>query len=377
MQKLIAKISALLFIAVLLVIPLACAVNYGEDLENDIYLLGQHFSGGNLLYLSENILKSAMPQKDKMNAANTNLLLATGRLEHNGILIAEGKLLENIQEPEMDLVIKNEDSIKEFVASFDKPTYFMLVPTSVAINQKYLHSPNIPLFNQKLFIERSYDRLAGVVSAVEVYNTLFEHSDEYIYYNTESNLTGLGGYYIYTALAARLGNNVRGISSFSIQHLSGKYYGNIYEKFPYEGAAADTVTLYRYTKNSREYRLTTYNSGEKKIYYSIFPFSAGQTGTKIDTLLGGQNERIDVVATYGSSSILIFADNTSLSYLPFLVNDYNNVTVINLETISPESLKKIDLNKYSQVLFAYSVKTFTTSGSLAKLEYLTDELSLI
>lgn len=377
MQKLTAKIIAVLFIAVLFAVPLFSVLNYSGNLENDVYLLGQHFSGENLLYLSENILKSGMPQKEKMNAINTNVLLATGRLEHNGILIARGKLLENIEEPDMDLVTKNEDVIKEFVASLDKPTYFMLIPTSVAINQKYLHSPNIPLFNQKLFIERSYDRLAGVVSSVEVYNTLFDHSDEYIYYNTESNLTGLGGYYIYTTLTKRLGNNIRGINSFSIQHLGGKYYGNIYEKFPYEGTTADTITLYKFTRNSREYRLTTHSGGETKIYYSIYPHSAGVADTKMDTLFGGPNERIDVVTTYGSSSVLIFADNTVLSYLPFLVNDYNTVTVINLETISPEKLKEVDINKYSQVMFAYSVKTFMNSGSIAKLEYLTEELSLV
>ena len=61
-----------------------------------------------------------------------------------------------------------------------------------------------------------------------------------------------------------------------------------------------------------------------------------------------------MVSPYGES-LLIFADETVLSYLPFLAIHYGNVTVVNLEQATPEQIASLSLDGYDQVLFAYSV----------------------
>ena len=161
----------------------------------------------------------------------------------------------------------------------------------------------------------------------------------YTYYRTESNLTGLGGYYLYTALAARLGLTARALSDFDIEHLAQDYYGDLYQRSNYKGIRPDLITLYRFSRYDRQYLLTHTDNGETRQYSTLFPTHLAALDSPVSVLLGGIGQRLDLsVVSPFEESMLVFGDETAIAYLPFLSVHYGQVTLIDLSRATPEQL---------------------------------------
>jgi hypothetical protein len=286
-----------------------------------------------------------------------SLMLLGGAKEQDGIFITEDYLLENITPTDDDLLEENVAGMEDFLDRYDIPAAVVLIPTAVAIKQQEI-PVNAELYNQKAMITDVYNRLNGRASTIDAYTSLFSARDEYTYYRTASNLTGLGGYYVYTAIASRMDFTARPLNQFEIEHLSEDYYGDLYARSSYKGTQPDLLTLYRYTRSERLYRLTCIRDEQERTYYSLFPTHLEELDRPEDVILGGYGQIIDisVVSPY-DDSLLILTDDTALSFLPFLVIHYGHVTAVNTTTATKDQLAAIDPEKYDHVLFAYSVKT--------------------
>lgn len=304
------------------------------------------------------IVKGALQDVETLEQLAPSIMVMGGSKEHDGIFITKNHLLENIKVSDPDIYEKNLDGMEIFLKKHNIPAYFALIPTAVAIKQQEI-TASADLFNQKSFIADSYQRLIGQISSVDAYSALFSAADEYTYYRTASNLTGLGGYYVYSAIASRLGLSLRSLEQFEIEHLADDYYGDLYERSSYKGIDPDLLTLYRFTQNDRSYRLINTQNGIPSAYYELFPTHLATLGKPENVLFGGIGEIIDisVISPY-RNSILIFGDETAISYLPFISVHYGHVTVVDLRHTTDEQLASIDPEDYDQVLFAYSVKNF-------------------
>lgn len=286
------------------------------------------------------------------------MLLAGGAKEQDGIFITENYLLENIAPENAAVLEQNLAGIEGFLKAHNIPATFLLIPTACVIKQQEIPA-RAELYNQKTLIANCYARLSGKAGTADAYGKLFAAKDQYTYFRTESNLTGLGGYYVYTALAPRMGYTARALDQFEVEQLADDYYGALYQRSSYKGADPDLLTLYRFSRYSRQYQLSTINNGEKKNYYTLFPTHLTQLGQPKSVLLGGFGQRMDIsVVSPFEESLLIFGDETALSYLPFLVVHYGNITMIDLENCPDDMLAALVADDYDQVLFAYSVDHF-------------------
>lgn len=303
-------------------------------------------------------VKSRLEKYEFLEQIAPTLLLNAGAKEQDGIFITENYLLENIAPADPLLVSENIASIDQFLTSHNLPAVMMLIPTACAIKQQELPT-NANLFNQKALISDVYSELTGLVTAVDAYTALFAAKDQYTYYRTESNLTGLGGYYLYSALAPRLGLSARSLDQFEIEHLDADYYGDLYRRSNYKGIRSDLVTLYRFSRYDRQYQLTHTANGQTKNYYSLFPTHLAALGTPEAALLGGVGQRLDIsVVSPFEESILIFGDETATAYLPFLAVHYGSITLVDLMQATDQQLSELSLDNYNRVMFACSVDYF-------------------
>ena len=105
-----------------------------------------------------------------------------------------------------------------------------------------------------------------------------------------------------------------------------------------------------------------YAPGEARTYYTLFPeFTAQLSGYKggNDLILGGLSPVITLKSSTSSdNSLVIFADETVLSYIPFLLVHYSDIAIIDVEPATPEDLAAVKLEDYNQVLIGVSVDTF-------------------
>ena len=225
------------------------------------------------------------------------------------------------------------------------------------------------LYNQKAMIASVYEQLAGHAATVDAYTALFSVQDEYLYYRTASNLTGLGGYYVYTALAPRLGLAASSLSDYEIENLPDDYRGDLAARAPDAAVRPDLISLYRYTRGERIYRLTCRRGGVSYVYDTLFPMHLRRLGRPEDVLLGGADEWLEIaVAAQRGSSLLVYADETAVSYLPFLAAHYRRITVIDPRSADAETLAAVDPADYDRVLVACSVKTYSQEPIYAHLQ---------
>ncbi len=228
------------------------------------------------------------------------------------------------------------------------------------------------LYNQKQLIDEVYRRVSGHVTAVDVYPMLRNHQDEYIYYRTENSITGLGGYYVYTALAKKLGLKPRGIEQFEVDHLDYHYYGDLYQLSPYQEVTPDRVSAYSFYKSRYSYTVSHYSQSGSRRYFTLYPKFRSELGGTMDVLLGGISPIIDVSINNSpyNQRLLIFGDRSVQAYLPFLIVHYGQVTFVDTAQISSELLKNINVARYNQILFAYSTDRFIGRNQLSILSQL-------
>lgn len=307
---------------------------------------------------ADHAVKLQLKDFDRLEQLAPAMLLAGGAKEQDGIFITKNYLLENIAPENPAVLEQNLTGIESFLSTHNIPATFLLIPTACAIKQQEIPS-RAELYNQKALIANCYARLSGKAGTADAYGKLFAAKDQYTYFRTESSLTGLGGYYVYTALAPRMGYTARALDQFEVEQLSNDYYGALYQRSSYKGTDPDLLTLYRFSRYSRQYQLSLTNNGERKNYYTLFPTHLSYLDQPKSVLLGGGAQRMDIsVVSPFEESLLIFADNTALSYLPFLVVHYGNITMIDLENCPDDMLASLVADDYDQVLFAFSVDDF-------------------
>lgn len=299
-----------------------------------------------------------LSRSETLRSLAPRLLIKAGAKEQDGIFISDSYLLENILPPDEAVLEANLFGIENFVDKCSTPTAFALIPTTCAIKQQELPK-GASLFNQKQLISDCYSRLAGKAGSVDAYSSLFAAKEQYTYCRTETALTGLGGYYVYTALGARMGFTPRALDQFEVENLPQSYYGELYSRCAYKDISPDLITIYRFSRFSRQYQLNITENGEMKSYYTLFPTHLASLEQPRSVLLGGLGERVDisVVSPY-EETLLILGDETVSSFLPFLVVHYGDITILDISKCTDDMLKSIDVDSYDQMLLCYSVDNF-------------------
>ena len=66
-------------------------------------------------------------------------------------------------------------------------------------------------------------------------------------------------------------------------------------------------------------------------------------------------------------SSLLFKDSFANSFLPFLINDYENIYVIDLRYFNQDVSTYIDERKIDEIMFLYNVTNLADDSALKKL----------
>lgn len=320
-------------------------------------------SGGAYFDELDQFVAARLPMRTRLRQLGLGLGLFSGQTEQNDIFISKDGLIKNIDASGEARVDQNIRAILSFAAEVQIPTYLTLIPTASAILQQQL-PPYAEIYNnQKQTIEDIYRQMSGKVTVADVYPQLYNKRAQYIYYRTENNLTALGGYYVYAALGAKLvGRDVLDFGQFDIAYLPGGYYGDLYQKSPYQGVRPDTLSMFRQAHNRQEYGVTHYAGDASKSYYTLYPLHLAELDLQMDIYFGGISAITDLhmSSPQRSRSLLIFGDKTALAYLPFLTCNYGRITLVDLFQLTPALAETIDPRDWDQILFAYSLETFDT-----------------
>ena len=225
--------------------------------------------------------------------------------------------------------------------------YNIIVPTSMAITAPDDIVQSVSTADQKKAIDYMYNSYNGNVFAVDVYPTLREHRDEYLYFRTDHHWTALGAYYTYAELMNAMSKTPASLDSF-IEHRFEGFLGSFYSKsgkMPQLGNTPDTV--YAYEPPQFNTIVTTLDTGEVVKKNIISNGNNMSAGSKYLSFVTGDKPfgvMTNPTINDGSACIIV-KESFGNCFVPFLTQNYQNVYVVDYRYFN-----KIDTRNLTQLV---------------------------
>ena len=349
------RVTAVILLFLIFGISLSIAV--------DSRLSGSEFPKYNRFYYMEeymsdieDFVQENFPFAERLKNSSVQLQLLLGKKEHDDLFIGNDILIEDIEQPDENIMERNLQELQAFVEMETyTPISVLYLPTKYAIKQQELpDNAEYFAFNQKNFIDKSYAALSGKATTVDAYSTLFANNDKYLYYRTDPNLTGLGAYYVYSALIQRMGMSPLEQDEFDQQHISHNYYGSTFAASSYKDISPDIITLYHPTNQSSV--AVTHHNDYSYTYNELYPKHLMELSGDLSVILGGDSGDITIRSGLKRQrKLLVFGDESILPILPLLSAHYYEIRFIDFEHWNDTVLNELDVEETDQILLAYSV----------------------
>ncbi|MFI3116036.1 MAG: DHHW family protein [Clostridia bacterium] len=278
-----------------------------------------------------------------------------GKKENNDVYIStENTLIQKFTLANYNQVDINLRYIQNFSNFVNVPVYLTLFPTQ---NDIYAHKlpANAPFESQKEVMDYVYNAYGN---SINVYDALMDKNDEYIFYNTDHHWTSLGAYYAYVEMAEALGKTPTPLGEKTT--LSTVFNGTIYSTSGVRGVTPDTIDIY--TENQKIEILDVDGLREDDLY----DMSKLENKDQYEVFLGGNDPQVILKGT-GEGKVLILKDSYTNSQVPFFLENYEEIHLIDLRFYKIAISDYVIMNRIDTVLISYSLTNFTEDTNLVFL----------
>ena len=286
---------------------------------------------------------------------------ALGKLENNGVIYGkQNQLFEEAPALDDRQLNKNIEFIWEFVQTHsDQEVTLTIIPNSYAILEDLLPE-GLPVIDQMSIIQQQYDKFAEEPVAIcDVTPKMLEHKDEYIYYRTDHHWTTQGAYLAYQEYIEFLGRKAASLHKLSAHEVP-DFYGTYYSKAKKWNALPDVITWYDIRTNG-----VTIDGAPAQ---GLYDHSMWEQKDKYKAFLHGNNGLMVIESGKedAQGSILVFKDSYGNSLVPFLVENFREVHVVDLRYYN-DVASLMEENTYDFIWVLYKFASLTTEQNLYKL----------
>ena len=290
----------------------------------------------------------------------------TGKSENNGVYFGKNSfLIEKPAEYNEQILEKNLNSIKLFSKLNRYNITTAIIPTAFEIESENLPygAHNDSVLKELSYIKNSFKDYD--IDFVDTTELLKEHSNEYLYYKTDHHQTANGSYYIYNALGKFLGYSPYIKEAFNIDILSDDFLGTTWSKAMLKNHDSDKILKYSLKAYTPECSIT-YSDLKKSD--SLYKTEYLNKKDKYSVYLGG-NHPVQVVNSScgGGKKVAILKDSYANSIIPFLVNHFETIHLIDLRYYDGDIIEYLYKNNLKDILILYNTTTFMTDTSIEKL----------
>ena len=239
-----------------------------------------------------------------------------------------------------------------FDANPDKDCRVMMVPTPAYLLRDDLPA-NAPLFDA----EGCFDMLLAdfAAEAIDLRAALTPNAAE-MYYRTDHHWTTQGAQTAYGAWCAATGHTDR---SWRLETVSTTFRGTLYSKVLLPDSPYDTVAI------APDAAIRSMDC-DGAVSGSLYDMAALEEKDHYKVFMGGNYAKvvIDTGAATGKS-LLVVKDSFANRFLPFLVKDYDTITVLDLRYFR-EGVQPL-ADEATDVLVLYELTNFAADKNLYKL----------
>ena len=256
--------------------------------------------------------------RDLWTATRSLLQRAEGKEDISGTYLgAEGRYFAKVTEDSFNRagLEKNAGYIREFFAASGKSCRAMIVPSPAGVLRDMLPE-NAPYYDEAGAFERLDAALGG--SLLDVRETLADVEDPY--YHTDHHWTTMGAQAAYRRWAEVTGHTVR---EDALVCATEEFRGTLYSKVLLPDSVYDSV--YYAPEITAESVVCDGKDG------TLYDGDALTRKDKYELFLGGNyGQCVITTGTENGKHLLLVKDSFANSFVPFLLGDYETVTMIDL-----------------------------------------------
>lgn len=276
------------------------------------------------------------------------------KTENNGILLGkDGYLFKKTFALDEVRLTRNIEAIEKFSQRHPGIADVMIVPSAATILQDKLPLA-VPLTHEDTYLDTIVSRLSPVATVYDLRPTLRAHQAEPIFYRTDHHWTSEGAFLAYEDYVLS-----KGLPVFDRQSVPAKtvpeFYGTHYSSARNFNVISDTIVYYDLPNT-----LTVYpKPGVEGQPGGLYELEKFETRDKYAAFLRGNNSYSEIQGS-GEGSLLIVKDSYANSFVPYLVNNYAKIGIVDFRQ-NPQKLDQIlTEGGFERVLFLYSLDAFAS-----------------
>lgn len=309
----------------------------------------ESLESGRYIEKIEDYLTDHFPLRDFMMSLKTSTYKILGIKEINEVYIGkDGYLIEQFKE------VKNLDKISNIINKFQDKIGFKInvifAPTSVSINEDKL--PDFAINEDQIeTINKFYEKMN--TNNIDVYKELLKNTNKYqLYYKLDHHWTSYGAYVAYLEYCNSTG--ITPITEYEIKEVTNEFYGTLYSKTNDYSLKPDTIHTFN-VKDS-DYTVKYDNNKETNTLYED---SYLDKKDKYSYFLDNNHSLIQITnnKVKNNEEILIIKDSYANSFVPFIVNHYETVYVIDPRYYKTPISEFIEEKEIDNVLLLYNMNT--------------------
>ncbi|MGN0403425.1 MAG: DHHW family protein [Acetatifactor sp.] len=326
----------------------------------------ENFFSGQYTREVESYVNDQFPFRDAWVSFRSDFLQFAGYREINDVYLGEDDyLIEKWLDRDFEeaQLLKNMDAVREFVKRYpEQQTSVMLVPTAGMIYQDKLPS-NAPMFDQQVVSDTLRENLSDV-TYIDLIPLFLAHNTEELFYKTDHHWTTRGAFLAYEQWCGAKGMTARE-EEFTARTLTTEFQGSLYSKVLGTHCAKDKVEIY-HREDQAEY-CVEYNFARSRSD-SVYAMENLQKKDKYQVFFGGNHPEITIrTSQKNQKHLLVLKDSFANAFVPFLLNDYETIHIIDLRYYNGNLDNYILDNCINECLFLYNMKNFCEDKNLYKI----------
>ena len=241
--------------------------------------------------------------------------------------------------------------------------YDILVPTSIAVNLDEENQKKINSSSQEDTFAYVYGHLDPSIVQVPVLDVLKKHNSEYLYFKTDHHWTADGAYYAYQELMNAKGVTPSPLSAYTKTEFDG-FVGTFYSYSDMSDTLKndpDTVVSYTPSCNDMTY---TDSTGEEHKWNVVADATDYSEGSKYYCFIGGDQpySKIENPNITDGSSCVVIKESYGNAFVPFLVNSYQTVHVVDYRYYTGNLIDLVKENNVQDVIYINNANALIQSA---------------
>jgi len=303
------------------------------------------------------------PFRNKLMQAKSKLSLALGAIRSQNVYrCSDGSLMEHFKMPDDNTTNHLAGSLSAFSDRYpDIPKYFCIVPTAISVLEDKL--PTAALTDdQNLYLDHLNETLSSLGTIVDVRDTFSQHkNDQQLYYFTDHHWTTDAAYLAWKELYPAM--NLRSAVNYTPGVVCNNFAGSLLSSSGFPIKKYDSISVY--VPDVDPVYTVTYEN-EQRMTASVYAPEHLTDTDPYQIFFGGNFAKITIKTINDNDrKLLIFKDSYANCLIPFLIPDFEEITIIDPRYYYDDLDMEILSSDYTEILFLYNASTLAADTSLA------------